>query len=162
MTAHHATLVRRTDAEALDASGVTLLADTPATGGAVTSHRSSFRAGRPGAPPHLHREASELFHVLGGSLEVLLGESLTTLEKGDFLLVPPHLPHAFEAAGTEDADVFFVLTDAKPRFDYYRLLEQVYRGEVDPAELAATQDTYDNHYVDSAIWADRTGSPGLR
>lgn len=60
---------------------------------------------------------------------------------------PP--PHAFEAAGTDDADVFFVLTDAKPRFDYYRLLERVYRGEVDPAELAAPQDMYDNHYVDS-------------
>lgn len=30
-----------------------------------TAHRSTFRYGRPGAPPHLHREASELFYVLG-------------------------------------------------------------------------------------------------
>jgi len=156
MTERHATLVRLGDAEVLDASGVTLLADTPATGGAVTSHRSTFRPGRAGAPPHVHREASELFHVLGGSLTVLLGEALTTLERGDFLLVPPGLPHAFEAAGSEEAYVFFVLVDAKPRFDYYRLLERVYRGEADPAELAATQDLYDNHYVDSAAWAART------
>jgi len=161
MTTPHATLVRRGDAEALPASGVTLLADTPATGGAVTSHRSTFRSGRPGAPPHLHREASELFYVLGGSLTVLLGESLTLLTEGDFLLVPPHLPHAFEAAGLEDAEVLFVLTHAKPRFDYYRLLERVHRGEVDPAELAATQDTYDNHYVDSTAWARRADHPDL-
>lgn len=155
------TLIRHDDAEILQASGVTLLADTPATGGALTSHRSTFRTGRPGAPPHLHREASELFFVLGGSLTVLLGDSITTLAQGDFLVVPPHLPHAFEAAGTEDAEVFFVLTHAKPRFDYYRLLERVYRGEVDPSELAATQETYDNHYVDSTIWTQRADHPDL-
>lgn len=120
MTELRPTLIRHSDAEVLDSSGVTLLADTPVTGGVVTSHRSTFRSGRPGAPPHLHREASELFYVLGGSLTVLLGESLTTLATGDFLLVPPRLPHAFEAAGSGDADVFFVLTQAKPRFDYYR------------------------------------------
>ncbi|TDU90727.1 cupin domain [Kribbella voronezhensis] len=148
-------LVRSTDAEVLEASGVTLLADTPATGGHLTSHRSIFKPGKEGAPPHLHKEASELFFVLNGSLRVLTGEDLITLHHGDFLVVPPNTAHAFEAAGTTDAEVLFVLTHAKPRFDYYRLLEGVYRGETDPAELAATSDLYDNHYVNSPAWTSR-------
>lgn len=147
-------LVRSTDAEVLEYSGVTLLADTAATGGELTSHRSIFRAGKDGAPPHTHQHASELFYLLDGALRVLVGEEIVTLRTGDFLLVPPNVAHAFEAAET-DAEVLFVLTSAKPRFDYYRLLEQVYRGEVDPAELAATQDLYDNHYVSSPAWTTR-------
>ncbi len=148
-------LVRSTDAEVLAASGVTLFADTPATGGHLTSHRSIFKPGKEGAPPHLHQEASELFYVLTGSLRVLTGDDLITLDQGDFLVVPPNTPHAFEAAGTTDAEVLFVLTQAKPRFDYYRLLEGVYRGETDPAELGATSNLYDNHYVDSPTWKNR-------
>ena len=148
-------LVRSTDAEVLAASGVTLFADTPATDGHLTSHRSIFKPGKEGAPPHLHQEASELFYVLTGSLRVLTGDDLLTLDQGDFLVVPPNTPHAFEAAGTTDAEVLFVLTHAKPRFDYYRLLEGVYRGETDPAELGATSNLYDNHYVDSPTWKNR-------
>ncbi|WBQ06248.1 cupin domain-containing protein [Kribbella sp. CA-293567] len=148
-------LVRSTDAEVLTASGVTLLADTPATNGHLTSHRSIFKPGKEGAPPHLHREASELFFVLSGSLRVLTDDDLVTLDGGDFLVVPPNTAHAFEAAGTTDAEVLFVLTQAKPRFDYYRLLEGVYRGETDPAELGKTSDLYDNHYVESPTWTNR-------
>lgn len=148
-------LVRSTDAEVLQASGVTLLADVAATGGKLTSHRSIFRPGKEGAPPHLHKEASELFFLLSGSLRVLTGDDLITLDKGDFLVVPPNTAHAFEAAGTTDAEVLFVLTQAKPRFDYYRLLEGVYRGETDPSALAATSDLYDNHYINSATWQAR-------
>jgi quercetin dioxygenase-like cupin family protein len=155
MTITQPVLVRATDAEVLAASGVTLLADVPATGGKLTSHRSIFKPGKEGAPPHLHQEASELFFVLGGSLRVLTGEHLITLEQGDFLVVPPNTAHAFEAAGTEDAEVLFVLTQAKPRFDYYRLLESVYRGTTDPSALAATSDLYDNHYVNSPTWQSR-------
>ncbi len=148
-------LVRATDAEVLSASGVTLFADVPDTGGHLTSHRSVFKPGKEGAPPHLHKAAAELFFVLTGSLRVLTGEDVITLAAGDFLVVPPNTPHAFEAAGESDAEVLFVLTHAEPRFDYYRLLESVYRGETAPAELAKTSDLYDNHYVESPTWQAR-------
>jgi len=148
-------LIRATDAETLPASGVTLLADVPDTGGHLTSHRSIFKPGKEGAPPHQHKEASELFFVLTGSLRVLTGDDIILLHQGDFLVVPPNTPHAFEAAGDFDTEVLFVLTHAKPRFDYYRLLESVYRGETPPAELAKTSDLYDNHYVESPTWQTR-------
>jgi mannose-6-phosphate isomerase-like protein (cupin superfamily) len=148
-------LIRAAEAETLSASGVTLLADVADTGGHLTSHRSIFQPGKEGAPPHLHREAAELFFVLSGSLRVLTGEDLVELHQGDFLLVPPNTPHAFEAAGTEPAEVLFVLTHAKPRFGYYRLLESAYTGETDWTEVAETSDLYDNHYVESPTWQGR-------
>ena len=150
------TLIRAAEAEVLSASGVTLLADVTDTGGHLTSHRSIFKPGKEGAPPHLHKEAAELFFTLSGSLRVLTGNDLITLDQGDFLLVPPNTPHAFEAAGDVDAEVLFVLTHAKPRFGYYRLLERAYRGETDWAEVAKTSDLYDNHYINSPAWQNRS------
>ena len=148
-------LIRAGEAETLSASGVTLLADVTDTGGHLTSHRSIFQPDKEGAPPHLHREAAEVFFVLDGSLRVLTGKKLVELNQGDYLLVPPNTPHAFEAAGNEPAEVLFVLTNAKPRFGYYRLLESAYRGETDWAEVAKTSDLYDNHYVESPTWKNR-------
>ena len=148
-------LVRAAEAEVLPASGVTLFADVADTDGHLTSHRSIFKPGKEGAPPHLHHEAAELFFVLKGSLSVLTGDDIITVRQGDFLVVPPNTPHAFEATGDEDTEVLFVLTRAKSRFGYYRLLESVYRGETDPSELGRTSDLYDNHYVDSPVWQSR-------
>ena len=149
------TLVRATDAEVLPASGITLLADAAATGGVLTSNRSFMPAGTDGAPPHFHSGAAELFYVLDGGLDVLLGEELLTLATNDLLVVPAGTPHAFAPADGAAADVLFVYTPSKPRFDYYRLLERVYTGAADAAELGATQELYDNHYVDSPVWAAR-------
>lgn len=149
------TLVRAADAEVLPASGITLLADAYATGGVLTSNRSFMPEGTDGAPPHFHSGAAELFYVLDGRLDVLLGEELLTLAANDLLVVPAGTPHAFAPAKNHAADVLFVYTPSKPRFDYYRLLERVYTGEADAAELGGTQKLYDNHYVDSPVWAAR-------
>jgi quercetin dioxygenase-like cupin family protein len=151
-TAH---LLRAADTEILtgDPGGtIALLADADDTGGALTAHRSTFLAGADGAPPHLHTRATELFVVLGGALEVLLDEELVTLHTGDVLAIPPLLPHAFGAAPGADAEVLFVLTPGRPRADYYRLLDRVHRGTADPAEIAASQERFDNHYVDTPLW----------
>jgi hypothetical protein len=39
-------------------------------------------------------------------------------------------------------------------FDYYRLLERVYRGEASVEEIRASSQRYDNHYVDSPVRRD--------
>lgn len=43
-------------------------------------------------------------------------------------------------------------TPGMDRFDYYRLLDRVARGEADPKDIAASSQRYDDHYVDSPIW----------
>lgn len=157
-----AVLVRAAEAETLDSDPggvIRLLADSSATGGALNSHRSLFRDGFDGAPPHYHTRSAELFFVLGGSLQVLLGEELVTLREGDFLVVPAGMPHAFAAAPGADADVLFVFSPGVERFEYYRLLDRVHRGEGTWQEVADTQDRFDNHYVEGATWTQARSVP---
>lgn len=154
------TLVRAARAEVLDsdpASVITLLLDPEHTGGTLTSNRTLLKSGTAGAPPHMHAHSGELFFVLDGALEMLVGDELQTLHKGDMLFVPPGTPHAFAPAEGRDADFLVVITPGRPRFDYYRLLDRVHRGEATWAEVGETQDRFDNHYVDSPVWAGRRG-----
>ncbi|MER5574971.1 cupin domain-containing protein [Streptomyces massasporeus] len=149
-------LTRAAEAETTrDPSSVmTLLADSGNTGGRLTAYRSTFTEGAVGAPAHLHTEASEMFYVIDGALQVLVGEEITVLRAGDFLLVPPNTPHAFAAAPGATADVLFVFTPGAGRFDYLRLLGRVMRGEADPQEIKDSSERFDNHYVDSPVWRE--------
>ena len=136
-------------------SDIALYADAHETGGALTVNRSTLHKGSPGAPAHFHTRASETFFVLDGVLEVLAGDTVHTLRKGDLLVVPPRVPHAFAPAAGEMADLLVIFTPGLQRFDYYRLLERVAKGEADVSEFAATSDLYDNHYYDSPVWTAR-------
>ncbi|WP_063059006.1 cupin domain-containing protein [Nocardia sienata] len=148
-------LVRAEEAETLQdgaLSLITLLADAGQTGGALTANKATLRKGSPGAPAHFHTAATEMFLVLDGSVRILLGERIVRLERGDFLTVPPTVPHAFAPAAGAEAELLVVFTPGLHRFDYYRLLERVYRGEASVEEIGASSQRYDNHYVDSPVW----------
>ena len=49
-----------------------------------------------------------------------------------------------------------IYTPGQERFAYYRMLEQLHLGEISLAELQATSDRFDNHYVDSPLWRARS------
>ena len=150
-----ALITRDASAERLDhahRSVMTLLADSSQTGGALSVTRSTFPDGGDGAPSHYHTGATESLFVISGRLQVLTGEEVSELDAGDFVAIPPGLPHAFAAAPGHDADILAVFTPAADRFDYYRLLERVAAGEADPKEIPASADRYDNHYVESEAW----------
>lgn len=148
-------LVRADDVEVVQdgaTSVIGLLADAGVTGGALTANKAVFRAGAVGAPPHFHTKATELFLVLDGTMRILVGGEVCTLAKGDFLTVPPTVPHAFAPAPGSAAEMLVVFTPGLHRFDYYRLLERVYRGEASVQDIHDSSERYDNHYVDSAVW----------
>lgn len=150
-------LVRAAEAETLQdgpTSLITLLADSDTTGDAMTVNRATLEAGSPGAPPHFHTRAAEAFFIIDGAMRMLLGDTITTLHKGDFLVVPPKLPHAFAPAPGETADALVVFSPGMAGFDYYRLLERVFRGMSDVSEIAAGSGRYDNHYLDSPLWRE--------
>ncbi|MGH8878109.1 MAG: cupin domain-containing protein [Stackebrandtia sp.] len=151
-------LVRAAEGETLQdgpTSVITLLADSDTTDDAMTVNRATLDRQSPGAPPHFHTRAAEAFFIIDGSLDMLLGDQVTTLHKGDFLVVPPKLPHAFAPAAGESADVLVVFSPGMARFDYYRLLERVYRGHANFDEIPASSKQYDNHYFDSPQWRER-------
>ncbi|GAB3276838.1 cupin domain-containing protein [Actinocorallia lasiicapitis] len=123
----------------------------------TTLYRSVLRDGSDGAPAHFHTRASEIFHVLSGKLEFLLDEEVLILGEGDTLVVPPRVPHAFGAVAGQDVEVLCSFTTGMGRFDYFRLLERVQRGEADPGEIAASAERFDNHYFVSPLWRKTRG-----
>jgi quercetin dioxygenase-like cupin family protein len=151
-----AVIVRNAAAETLgnpdQPPAVRLLADSSATGGALSAQRVFLGRGAEGANPHRHTRSSELFYVLDGSVQILAGTEVVTMQQGDFAVVPPHLPHAFAATADSGADLLIVITPGVERFGYFRLTARLLQGQATPDELLAAQDRYDNYFLDSPQW----------
>ncbi|MFG1642303.1 cupin domain-containing protein [Amycolatopsis sp. NPDC049252] len=147
-------LVRHDEAEQLGTTPdtMTLLADVSQTGGHLSTNRACLSRGRDGATPHFHTSSAEMFFMLDGELEVLQGEEVVTVRTGDMLFVPPHTTHAFGATSRSGADVLIVFTPGVERFEYFRMIDRIRRGEASPAEILASQERFDNHFVDSETW----------
>jgi quercetin dioxygenase-like cupin family protein len=147
-------LVRHDEAEQLGSTPdtMTLLADVSQTGGHLSTNRASLGRGHDGATPHFHTSSAEMFFMLDGELEILQGNEVVTVRTGDMLFVPPHTTHAFGATSRSAADVLIVFTPGVERFEYFRMIDRIRRGEASPAEILASQDRFDNHFVDSATW----------
>ncbi|CAG6390714.1 cupin domain-containing protein [Streptomyces cocklensis] len=140
-----ALVVRAGDAEEvpLPHEGVfRLLAD----GGAAGVNRLSLGAGSAGAPNHFHTRSTELFYVLGGTADFLLGAESATVTEGGLVLVPPGLTHAFGAAPGGGVELLVVLTPGVERFDYFRTLGRVQHGLAPFEDLLPHQDRYDVHF----------------
>ncbi|MEW1778206.1 cupin domain-containing protein [Streptomyces sp. NPDC086777] len=150
-------IVREADAEVVggDPVGVRLLADSSATGGALSTVRVTLGEGADGAVPHLHRNSAELFYLLDGAADVLSGDDVLTAERGDLVVVPPGRPHAFAAVPGSTADILIVITPGVERFEYFRHLQRLRLGEATLESLLAVQELYDNHYLRSEAWDTR-------
>ena len=156
-----AAVVQPTEAEVLATDAVTmrLLLDSDRTGGSVSTLEVTMTPGADGATPHYHTLSDELFYVADGELQVLAGEEIIAVGTGGAITVPRFMPHAFGAAPGSPARILIALTPAVERFGYFRLLERVAAGEATLAELAASQEEYDNHFVDApAWWAERNAN----
>ncbi|MEV4323775.1 cupin domain-containing protein [Microbispora rosea] len=153
-------IVRSADAEVIGRTPTTirLLADSSATGGALSAQRVTLTGGADGAAPHHHAGSAELFYLLDGRAQLLTGDEVVTAERGDLVIVPPGLAHAFAAAPGHDADILIVITPGVERFEYFRHLERIAYGRQPPESLLEVQELYDNHLRTSAVWnAARSG-----
>ena len=149
-------IVRSAEAEVIGQTPTTirLLADSSSTGGALSTQRVTLANGADGAKPHHHAGSAELFYVLDGTAQLLSGEQVVTAERGDLVIVPPGLAHAFAAAPGEDADILIVITPGVERFEYFRHLERIAYGKVPPESLLEVQELYDTYFLSSTTWND--------
>jgi quercetin dioxygenase-like cupin family protein len=129
-----------------------LLIDASQTGDALSTLEIRLEEGADGADPHYHTRSHELFYVAEGEIQVLTGEEIRTVGAGSALVVPKHTVHAFGAVPGSAARFLIVLTPGVERFDYFRLLARIERGEASQQEIIDTQDVHDNHFVDSPTW----------
>ncbi len=149
-----AVVVRGSDVETLaNASvGLHLLADSSATRGALSTLRVELHNGADGAAPHRHSRSSELFYVLDGTTRLLAGEQIVTAQRGELVVVPPGLPHAFAAPPGTGAELLIVITPGVERFEYFRHLARIARGDLPPESLLQVQEQYDTYFLDSPDW----------
>jgi quercetin dioxygenase-like cupin family protein len=150
-------IVRDAEAEVVGGTpaGVRLLADSSASGGALSTVRVTLTEGADGARPHLHNNSAEMFYLLDGAAELLSGDDIVTAERGDLVIVPPGKPHAFAAVPGVTADILIVITPGVERFEYFRHLQRIRLGEATPESILEVQDLYDNHFLRSEAWDGR-------
>ena len=149
-----AAVARAVEAETLgnDAITLKLLLDAGATHGAFSTHQVLMRGGVDGAVPHRHQRSSELFYVLGGSVDILAGDEVLTATQGDLVVVPPDLPHAFAATAGQDGELIAIIAPGVDRFEYFRHLGRVAAGQAPWESLHEMEEQYDSYAVQSEAW----------
>ena len=86
-----------------------------------------------GTPLHIHKKHSDAYYVLEGTLTVTVDGANRGLGVGDFVLVPPGVPHCF--VNSSGAPVRFLTVHA-PSGRFADFLRAMARGDrVDPAEF---------------------------
>jgi len=145
---------RAADAEIAGGSSasVRLLVDSSSTGGALSTVRVTLGKDADGARPHRHDRSAEMFYVLEGAVQVLSGSEIVMAEQGDVIVVPPRMPHAFSTQRSRSAELLVVITPGVERFEYFRKLTRIGRGEEPPESLRDVQELYDTYFLNSPEW----------
>ena len=64
-----------------------------------------------GIPPHIHTLEDEIFRVIKGEVEIMIGGKTIILNEGDIAFAPKNIPHSWKVVGTEKAKM---ITSAFP------------------------------------------------
>jgi mannose-6-phosphate isomerase-like protein (cupin superfamily) len=103
-----------------------------------------------GPPQHVHYGHDETFYVVAGEYEFRIGNEVTTMPPGAFLLVPRGTPHTFRNAGEGMGRI--VGTFNPPQFaQYFRELAAIIEetgGAPDRERWAALYARYDTSFCD--------------
>ena len=86
-----------------------VLADSNDTGGRHSMMEQLMPKGS-GPPPHVHTWSDETYYLLDGQMTILVGDTLVTARKGDYLVVPRNTRHAFRV----DSDTARILNGYTP------------------------------------------------
>lgn len=151
---HQPVIARDADAEIVGASTakVKLLADSSATGGALSTVQVTLEKDADGARPHRHDRSAEMFYVLDGGVQLLSGSEIVRAQKADLIVIPPKLPHAFAADAGKGAELLIVIAPGVERFDYFRHLTRIANGEEPPETLLDLQNIFDTYFLKSPEW----------
>jgi hypothetical protein len=77
---------------------------------------------------------------------------IVSAEQGDVIVVPPQMSHAFSTYKGASADLLIVIAPGIERFEYFRQLTRIARGEEPPESLRDVQGLYDTYFRNSPEW----------
>ena len=99
-----------------------------------------------GIPPHVHSREDEIFRVLEGEVEFMLGEEKMVLRAGDMAFAPRNVPHAWTVVGDQSARTVMIANPSgiERMFDE---LGQLPAGPPDLAKVAAICGRYGIEFV---------------
>jgi quercetin dioxygenase-like cupin family protein len=109
------------------------------TGGAYAILEQKIPAGH-GPPLHVHRHETEIFYVLEGQFEIIVGEQKVHAAAGAMVVGPRDIPHTFRNVGPQDARL--LLTVIPGRFANY-FIEVDGLDDSGQAEIKALTGKYD-------------------
>ncbi|GAB5558823.1 MAG: hypothetical protein SynsKO_04700 [Synoicihabitans sp.] len=91
-----------------------------------------------GPPLHLHKNQTEIFHVISGRIRFQLEGQITDVETGGTAIIPPGKAHAFVNLSDEDSIIHFELL---PSGNAETFFEKLTTGDFDdPQRLFADHD----------------------
>lgn len=92
-------------------------------------------------PVHIHQNEDEIFHVLEGEVQLVLGDRTTIGKEGDVIYLPRGIKHGIKTHGTKTARV---LNYVIPGRHFERFFNELNRRETKPgsAEMAAIAKKY--------------------
>lgn len=92
---------------------------------------SSYRAGGPAAPAHLHPSQEERFTVLSGSVLAGIEGKEWSLREGEELLIPAGAAHTFGGHATEDGTVRWEVRPPLRTWEFFERLFVALRATAD-------------------------------
>jgi mannose-6-phosphate isomerase-like protein (cupin superfamily) len=90
-----------------------------------------------GPPLHLHRQQDDTFYVLDGVLTVQVDEEVFDIGPGDFLSIPPGVPHTFDNLhhGDDPVQAINLMTPG----GHFDMFEEMARVEAGPDQANSTR-----------------------
>ncbi len=118
------------------------------TGGAIGFLEATSPAGF-SAPRHIHHSCDELFYVLAGEFQFLLGERVVSASPGTFVYIPRGTVHAPKVVGTEVGKVLvaFIPGGQERAFEEFAQLASAQGGGSDRDAAQAIARKYDSEFV---------------
>lgn len=100
--------------------------------------------------PHIHRHMEEMFYVLEGEVEILVGNRTVQGQPGAFVLVPRGTPHAFANRGTKPAKLLIMFCPGSDREKYFEGLAELLKHGQTPnrEDLLELMRQFDQEPVD--------------
>jgi len=89
-----------------------------------------------GVPPHVHTREDEVFFILEGEVEFLVGDEVLIARAGDVVQAPRGRPHGYRGAGEVPAKMWFLVTPGQIEGMFLEMAGWPAGEEPDPSRLA--------------------------
>lgn len=98
---------------------------------------------------HVHSRIEEIFYVVEGEFQIRAGDRMLRAGPGDFVLVPPAVPHSFGNPGGGPAKMLLLISPAGVHERYFEELAELLArpGPPDVQAIGELRKRYDTEQV---------------